>query len=428
MRILLAVLWLVSATAAGQSARAPESLRAWPYYKELRGPEKSEGLSEVLLDREVLDKGRTDLADLRLYDDKGREIPHAVRVLRDLDDHQLREGMLFNKVVDGGSAVVSVDLGETPQQHNLLDVETGGTNFRRFATLEASADGAHWSTLAAQVVLFRFAANGQALEQHRIPYAENRLRYLRIHVTRDPQSDNEPPSIQAVLVQRRVEAKGEMSQFPLSVGERAADRRYGRPASVWHFDAHARVPISRIQFSVTAGKFSRLFELTSVDDAANPRVLASGDLHEADLSSGAPVVIDFPEQFTQHLKLTVVDDRNEPLVLYSATALCAARQVLFEPVSGVVRLYYGNADALAPHYDLNARLDARVTAALSRLPLLAQRDNPEYSPKPKPFTERHPWLVYVILTLACATLAGLLRNVLQAARAVGSGNPAPENL
>ena len=427
MRTSLACLWLASAAALAQSARAPESLSAWRYFKPLNPPSPGSAWAELILDAEVLGQARDDLADLRLYDAQGREIPHALRILRDLDDQKLREGRLFNQATEGASTVVSVDLGDTPQQHNLVDIDIPGTNFRRFATLEASPDGAHWSTLAAQVVLFRFAANGQTLEQHRIGYPESRQRYLRLHITRDPQSDTATPVISDVHVQRRVQAKGELAQFPLTFGGREPDRHSGRPASVWNFDAGAGLPISRLQLTVTSGRFSRPFELAAVDDPASPRILASGEVHDTTLAG--PLLIDFPEQYARRLRLTVIDDRNEPLSLVGTTVFSAAREVLFElPAAGSapLRLYYGNPDAIAPHYDLNARLDAGAAAPRPRLALGSQRANPDYSPRPKPFTERHPWLVYAILIAACVVLAGLLWEILRSAR-LTLGSPAEKS-
>ena len=43
-----------------------------------------------------------------------------------------------------------------------------------------------------------------------------------------------------------------------------------------------------------------------------------------------------------------------------------------------------------------------------RLVLGSQRDNPVYRPEPKPFSERSPWLVYVVLAAAGIVLAAIL--------------------
>ena len=94
---------------------------------------------------------------------------------------------------------------------------------------------------------------------------------------------------------------------------------------------------------------------------------------------------------------------------------------------GVLRLYYGSTRALAPRYDLAARLPAESAWMPSRLVLGMQRDNPVYRPEPKPFSERSPWLVYVVLAAAGIVLAFILVSLARAsaasAEAGQSGHP-----
>ena len=130
--------------------------------------------------------------------------------------------------------------------------------------------------------------------------------------------------------------------------------------------------------------------------------------------------IDFAERFARHLKLTVIDDRNEPLPISGVAALGAARQVVFEAAAAdrsPLRLYYGNTKAPAPHYDLDARIPVNAVVQLTRLGLGPQQQNPVFLPEPKPFSERQPWVVYVVLIAACAILALLLLNIARASKA-----------
>jgi hypothetical protein len=107
------------------------------------------------------------------------------------------------------------------------------------------------------------------------------------------------------------------------------------------------------------------------------------------------------------------------------TAEGAARQVAFDGASaapGVMRLYYGNARALAPRYDLAARLPAEPGRMATRLVLGPRRDNPNYRPEPKPFSERAPWLVYLVLAVAGVVLAAILASLARASAAGGASD------
>jgi hypothetical protein len=122
----------------------------------------------------------------------------------------------------------------------------------------------------------------------------------------------------------------------------------------------------------------------------------------------------------------VTDDRNPPLSISTITVKSAARQVIFEARSagsGPVRVYYGNPEAVAPHYDLAARLAVDLEPPPIRLSLEEQRESPIYSPAPKPFSERSPWLVYIVLGAAAVVLAGILLSLVRVNRPVTESRP-----
>ena len=407
-------------SARAQTPGAAEPLSAWPYFKELRSPGAVSGLLDFLLDREILDQARTDQADLRLYDSGGHEIPYVLRVRHEVETQAAFPVREFNRGVEGGAAVVSCDLGAQPVEHNLVEIDTAGVNYRRLADVQGSADGVAWSTLASQAILFRFSAVGRSVDQSAVPYPVSRYRYLRVRVNRDPQVDSGPPQITAVRVRRSVQVQGEMVSFPAQGEQREADRMYGRPASVWRIDLGGHIPFERLSFWVATPAFSRPFQVEIVDDSAAPVLIASGELMRSAETAGQPQVIAFGERFGRRLKLTVVDDRNPPLPLGNITAMSAARQVIFEgelASAGPVRLYYGNPKALAPHYDLGVRIAAIASGTPVRQWLSPQRANPIYRPEPKPFSERSPWLIYVVLAAASLALAGILLSLAHAAKA-----------
>ena len=117
--------------------------------------------------------------------------------------------------------------------------------------------------------------------------------------------------------------------------------------------------------------------------------------------------------------MTIIDDRNAPLSLVAVRAQSATRQVVFEASrlsGGPVKLYYGNPKARAPHYDFAASLPRVLSEAPGRLFLGPRMRNPAFEPEPKPFTERSPWLIYLVLALASLALFAILMNL---ARSMG---------
>src|ERR1035441_3594787 len=199
-------------------------------------------------------------------------------------------------------------------------------------------------------------------------------------MARDPETDRAAPDLLGVRVRRSIHLAGEMMLTVGSTEPRDADRANARPASLWRVDLGGRIPIQQVLLSVGDGVFSRPFTLEAVDDPAAPVLLASGELTRRESAAGQ-LKVEFSERWARRLRLTVIDDRNPPLAIFGLTAEGAARQVVFD-------------GALA------ARLPAEGGRMATRLMLGPQRDNPVYRPEPKPFSERYPWLVYVVLAAA----------------------------
>ena len=395
-----------------QAPRPPESLTSWQFYKDIQVPAgTASGLMDFVLDADMLGPTRADLADVRLYRES-TEIPYVLRVRREVDTQEGFTAREFNRSVTDGAAQVSCDLGPDVQEHNQVGILAGGSNFRRLADVEGSPDGEHWSTLVAGALLFRFGAVGRTAEQSAVSYPVSRFRYLRVRVYRDPQVDHGPPELQSVSVRRTVHRKGEMVSFPVVNQGREPDRMNGREASVWRLTLPARIPFERLTLTVFDNSFSRPFQLDSVDDPSAPSLIASGDLLRREGAS-PQTTIAFGEHGARLLKLTVTDDRNPPLTLSDVSVLSAAREVIFEATNGPLRVYYGNPSAAAPHYDLETRIPAEPESAPLRVSIQGRHENPVYTPGERPFSERAPWAVYLVLGVATVVLGWILLGLVR---------------
>ena len=417
---LLTMVLAAGGVLGAQPARAPESLTGWLYFKELRTAGPARGYTDFVLDREVLDQARPDQEDLRLYDSAGHEVPYALRVRRDVVSSDAFPAREFNRGVEGSAAQIYLDLGEQPQQHNEVEIDSAGNNFRRHVEVQGSGDGSQWSTLVSGAILFRFAAAGRTVEQRAVEYPVSRYRYLRIRVSRDPEIDQAAPPLGGVQVRRTVHLQGEMLSTVARMEARDADRVNARPASLWRVDLGGQIPIERVLVSISDAAFSRPFQLDDIDDPTAPVMLASGELTRRE-SSANPIRIDFQEHVAQHLKLTVIDDRNAALTVSEVTAEGAARRVIFDGASaaqGALRLYYGNPRALAPRYDFGVRLAPEPGPPASRVRLGSPQDNPIYRPEPKALSERAPWLIYLVLGAAGIVLSAILWSLAKAGRTV----------
>ena len=398
------------------SVAAQASLSQWPFFVEVAvntGTTGALGIYDIVVPFDVMDKARQDLADLRLYDTRGREIPYAIRIRREVDDKREIGGRVFNAGVVGSStSEVSVDLGENPGEHNEVEIQTVGKNFRRQVEVEGSDSGKEWRTLNTRGVLFSFESENKAVESSRVTYPTSRYRYLRVRVLRDELTDDKAPEITGVKVLMAVHEKGELSTWGVPVPSYQLLRNQGAHASLWTIDLGARVPCDRLTLEIADASFSRPFQIESVDDSQNVRLIATGELTRHIGGDAKPLVITFnEEEHIRKLRLLVTDYSNQTLSITGIQASAPARQFVFElkeAPAQPLRLFFGNPKVTEPHYDFEKELPSRVSTAPVHSAVGGVVTNPEYKPEPLPLTERLPWLIYIVLAASSVALAIIL--------------------
>jgi hypothetical protein len=366
---------------------------------------------DAVVSPDVFDKARADLGDLRLYDVNGREVPYDLRVRRAQDTQEPVSAKEFNRTTLPDKAVeLSLDLGEKTGEHNQVVVITDGDNFRRRLLVETGDDGQKWQTLLDKVYLVHFRVGEQLIDVRRFTYPVSRYPYLRIRVYPDASLEDDGPGIKSVEVSRSIQVPGEEVTQPAALGGREPVPADGGPGSSWTIDLGARVPCERLLFDVADNEFTRSYRLETANPDEPPQFLKSGEWRRRAGEEQRPLEVRFNEVQVRRLRLVVTDFRNPPLGLAAVRYAAPARQIVFSPtdLAPPLKLYFGNPDAEPPHYDFAAALPARLDPAPERAALGDVAPNPAYRPTPPPWSERWPWLVYVVLGAASLVLLGVL--------------------
>ncbi len=400
-----------------------EALSAWQYMQAVPLEKAGEtGLLDFVLTPSVFDGSRVDLADLRLYDASGREVPYALRVRTPRQATQPVPATQFNDVEGPDRTnLLSLDLGQKVIEHNEVQIKTQGSEFRRRVLLEGSQDDEQWSVLADENLL-DFGQGDQKLIEDRISYRPCRLRYLRISLHRDPLVDKKLVPIQEVVVRRRIEVPGEYVTRDVTFGDREGVKTGSGPGSAWFVDLAGRSnPCERLHVDIADAEFARDYFIEAARPPAprsSPWHVSSGDWQRRAGEPIAPMVASFPEQRAARLRVSITDHRNPVLQLQAMRVTAAVRQVIFEADTDItepVHLYYGNPKAAAPNYDIARNLPETLSPPPSRVELGPRQGNPSYQPEPLPLTERLPWLIYVLLGFAVVVLGLLIANLARAA-------------
>jgi hypothetical protein len=440
-----AVLALCAVAAAEPESAEREDMARWQWFMELSVPRDNPGRLDCVLTPEVFDKAREDLGDLRLIDGNGREIPYALRVRRTQVRPEEVQATTFNQAGNpDGSAESSLDLGPKPPENRSLTVETDGANYRRRARVEGSDDRTNWRALTDDAPLVNLRVGDQAIDARTITYPASRFRYLRVRVFPD-KAGGDKPNPPRVQVWRAVEKQGEDVTIPVTISPREPIPTPGGPGSAWYLSVpdgrggDLETYWERLSFDVANTDFSRSYYVEAADPKVPFRQARLGEGTWQAVGEPASLLAALTEVRARRLRLVVIDNRDPPLRLQGARSTTAVRQLVFTPPTDwapPIRLYFGNPNAEAGRYnDYVAALPAVLDPAPTRVALgtrgeaVAFQRNPDYREPPKPFTERFPWLIYVVLSMAGLTLLGILTYLARRAVArhdattVSSGGP-----
>jgi hypothetical protein len=410
-------------SASSQEVRvAEEQLSDWAYFAEIQLPDKVDApWVDFLLAPHVFAGARTDLQDLRVYTEDGKEVPFAMRVRQEKDRKEPFEARELNRTQGPqGSSELTLDLLRDNARHNELELELPGDEYRRKVELEGSDDGSAWKAIHSQFAV-SFERGDALLRDKSLPYPPSRYRYLRIRVFQDPVVDKKPIRIGKVAVIRRVQVPGEFQELQTRIGRFEKGRDRGEYSSSWILHLAAdRSPVTRIEATIEDRDFVRNFRIEAAGlEGSNQkfRNLSRGMWRRRADDPVEPMVARFSETRAARLRLTVTDNRNQPLRIKRVMYAAPARQIVIAapPTTQTLRLYYGNPEAGNPGYDFARNLPDRLDPQPDRGQLGNQVDNPIFVPAPKPLTERLPWLIYVVLGVAILVLGAILANLSRAA-------------
>jgi hypothetical protein len=401
----------------GKPRVATESLEGWQWFRQLQAPSHAPSrYYDYLLPPEVLDKARLDLGDLRLREADGKEVPFAVRVRRAEDVRRPIEAKQTNKGKEDWAAVVTLDLGEGKVEHNEIEIESGGRDFRRRLQLEGSNQpDKDWVTLLDKVDLVHFQIVTQLVDIRRFSYPTSQFRYLRLHVLPDRSKENDEPTIASASVFWMTTVPGLDVTLRASLDRRDDVRVDGEPGSAWsiEFDGY-NVPCQQLTFDVFEDDFVRLYRLETASPNETHQVLSRGEWRRRSGEERKPMEIRLHQEVNaRQLRLVVTDYRNPPLHINSAQYSAPARQLIFaasDDLTWPLKLYFGNPKADTADYDFARLLPDVLTSTPVRVQPagVGVEENPVYRPTPKPWTERWPWLVYVVLGAASLVLLAIL--------------------
>jgi hypothetical protein len=318
---------------------------------------------------------------------------------------------------------------------NSIEVQTGGSNFRRAVKVEGSNNNIQFFAMVQRAYVFAVGP-GRRFEQIDLP--ANDYRYLRITV--EPMDTEEQTVTIRQVKALRLEKTYAQRQFrKMTLLEHREDRK--NRSSIYIYDlTYCRLPIIELKLGVAGDSFYRYVtvegrnapmrrvRIHSEDNRARfkevevkwERILTD-TIYRYTTSDGQErerLVLRVPSERAQrYLKITINNYDDEPVAVTSARAGMIAHQIVFAARDNrTATLYMGSPSERRPSYDLRYRLTRplQVEARTAKLSDLA--DNPLFGQaevKQVPWSEEHKVLLLIIMGVAVLVLGRFIMKSLK---------------
>jgi hypothetical protein len=403
-RILFLSLLFVALGAAVLAADLPPAWRSWLYSRSIESPHP-DVLNYVTVDREAFAHSENHLADLRVIDDLGSEQPYEVRtrLAPPPQPVSLPATLRENSFVPGQFTQVVVDLGARAGFHSNLHVQTSESDFINWVEVAASDDAHVWRIVKARAPISRFRKENLEGSQT-IRYSENNARYLRLRI--QEAAGQFPMTGVEVFASQGVEKEEPTAATILAM--RPPDSS-GPPAQTqWTLDlGSTTIPVAELNFETDQKEFYRAVRIQTSLDQKEWQPAGGGEIFRY-ASSGSTEeslrVRCYETWGARYWRVETLNASDAPLSSVRMSVAMSLRFVLFRPRENrAYRLLYGNDRASAPQYDFARTLRIQPNEVLQHLNLSPEEATTNYA-DPRPFTERHPNLLWLALGIAIVLL------------------------
>jgi hypothetical protein len=402
-RFLSFLLLLTALAAAAFAADLPPAWRSWRYSRTLAAPHP-DILNYVIIDRDAFAHSENRLADLRIIDDLGNEQPYELRsqLAPPPQPVSIPATLRENSFVPGQFTQVIVDLGPRTNFHSSLRVQTPESDFINWVEIAASDDAHLWRIVKPRAPISRFRReNLEGIQT--IHYSENNARYLRLRI-QEPTGQFPVTGVE-VFASQGVE-KEEPTATILLV--RPPDSSGPPSQTQWTFDlGSTTIPAAELDFETGQPEFYRAVRIQTSLDQKEWQPAGGGEIFRYAAGGGKEESLRVRCNETwgaRYWRVEILNANDAPLSSVRLSLAMSLRFVLFRPRENrAYRLLYGHERAAAPQYDFARTLRIQPNEVLLHLNLGPEETTTNYA-DPRPFTERHPNLLWIALGVAIGLL------------------------
>ena len=378
---------LVAAVAASGAFAQSLDESSFRYVRPVEAPG---GLVSFEPDGILFEHTQRELADLRILDSAGEQVPWRPRPLQGSTRPPLPV-LLLNSGTQDGAAVALLDLGPNAGVHDQVVLDTPDRDFVGKVAVSGSDRRRGTYTRLSTTVIYDISGAPPA-RSTTVVYPPSDFRYLSLRATNVSEiagasviagGDPRPELIERPVRSTEVRSEARLTIVTVDLGFR-------------------NMPVDEIRVLSSTKLYDRPVQIEASNTGERYVLYAQGRVFRLSESVEATIPL---EGRHRYLRLTIENGDDAPLEGLRVEALARPRTIFvsegFEPP---YRLLYGNPRLGAPEYDFaRAPLepDSAAAASLGREAL-----NPDWEPPEdtRSFTARHPQVIKAALALAAAVL------------------------
>ena len=383
------------------------SVSYFKYFREVKAG--GDHQQYVVVDETVWQHARPDLADLRLYSGQN-EVPYAMSIERGSSETERKEIRILQPAIVAGKTQFFLDMaGLTEYDH--VELHLNARNFVAKARVDGADDlhGTKWATLA-NTILYDLSDDnlgGNTTLRLRL----TTYKYLRITLD----GPVKPADVQSAWANIKEEEK----QIWWTIPVQPKQEQQGKD-TVFTFSVPKNAPVERLEFSIDPSQpnFRREVEL---QNDSKVRV-GSGEISRVHMVRHSQKIdfeqsdLDLGGTQPETLKVIVHNGDDPPLKITGLRLEQYQRRIYFNS-SSAPQLYYGDEKLESPVYDYAKLFQKDPQAAEAQLG--PEQTNSAYTGRPdeRPWSEKHPWVLWVAVIGAVLILGAMALKSMKAGTA-----------
>lgn len=355
--------------------------------------------SFFVVDEELWNHSRPDLADLRLYDGD-LPVQYALSEQRAGVSSEESDAKILNLGSVHGHTEFDLDANGIAQ-YDRIRLRLSAHDFVAAVSLSGGNILGKTEVELPPSTLYDFTQQ-QLGSNSQLKLPTSSFRYL--HVKFSP--GIRPQQVEGATI---LNLRDQQASW-IKIGSCAAPQSQPRATTI-ACNLPAKVPLNRVAFQIPAGQVN-FYRTVTIQDANGVQV-SRGEITRVRINRGGTLVTNENLALNlsgsyDHITIHIDNGDNPPLVLLSVQPLSLERRIYFDPQGkSELRLYYGDAQLAAPIYDYARFFHQEPSAEPAQLG--PGSHNPQYSPRPdaRPWSERHTAVLWSAMLVAVLILAAL---------------------